>query len=126
MAKALGIGGVFFKSNDPEKLAKWYNQWLSFKIEQPEICTSFQPSMMPPNAVTVWSPFQADTNYFAPSSKEFMINIVVDKLDDALSQVKAGGAQVMEETENHEFGRFGWFIDPEGNKVELWEPIKEG
>ena len=77
---------------------------------------------MPKNGFTVWSAFRFSTDYFAPSSKEFMFNLVVDDLRDALKQVKDGGAQIIGEIEEYEYGKFGWFMDPDGNKVELWEP----
>ena len=77
---------------------------------------------MPEKGYTAWAPFKASTNYFAPSTREFMINLVVDDLDMALANVAAGGAEVVPEKEEHDFGRFGWFVDPDGNRVELWEP----
>ena len=82
----------------------------------------FQSGALPGHGFTVWSPFPGNTDYFAPSKKEFMFNLIVDDLDGALGQVHLGGAQVVGEVEEHEYGRFGWFIDPDGNKVELWEP----
>jgi predicted enzyme related to lactoylglutathione lyase len=121
MAKVLGIGGVFFKSADPEKLLKWYEEWLGFKGD-PQSGITFLPQDMPKNSLTVWSVFPADTTYFAPSGKEFMFNLVVDDLDGALLQVKQGGGQVVGEVQEFDYGRFGWFMDPDGNKVELWEP----
>ena len=68
------------------------------------------------------SAFPKSTTYFDPSAKEFMMNLMVDNLEEALTQVKAGGAQVVGEIERYDYGAFGWFIDPDGNKVELWEP----
>ncbi len=121
MAKVLGVGGVFFKSPDPEKLYQWYERWLGFKAE-PQSGIGFQPQNMPKHSVTVWSAFKSSTDYFAPSAKEFMFNLVVDDLRGALAQVKEGGAQVTGEVEESEYGKFGWFMDPDGNKVELWEP----
>ncbi|RPH99499.1 MAG: VOC family protein [Lysobacterales bacterium] len=91
--RVLGIGGIFFRSAD-----------------------------LPPAAFTVWSAFAADTAYFGNSSQSYMINLVVDDLDAALARVAVGGATVLEEREEHDFGRFGWFIDPDGHRVELWEP----
>jgi predicted enzyme related to lactoylglutathione lyase len=123
MAKALGVGGVFFKSPDPKRLNRWYAQWLGLPVgEGPGV--SFEPRNMPANSFTVWSAFDADTSYFSPSDKEFMFNLVVDNLEEALEQVKEGGAQVVGEIEEYDNGRFGWFIDPDGNKVELWEPMR--
>ncbi len=121
MAKVLGVGGVFFKSPDPEKLYQWYERWLGFKAE-PQSGIGFQPQNMPERSFTVWSAFNSSTDYFAPSAKEFMFNLVVDDLRGALTQVGEGGAQVIGEAEEGEYGKFGWFMDPDGNKVELWEP----
>jgi len=121
MAKVLGVGGVFFKSPDPEKLYEWYERWLGFKAE-PQSGIGFQPRNMPKGSVTVWSAFKSSSGYFAPSAKEFMFNLVVDDLRGALSQVGEGGAQIIGDAEESEYGKFGWFMDPYGNKVELWEP----
>ena len=71
---------------------------------------------------SVWAPFEKDTTYFGDSGQSYMINLMVDDLPGALAQVGQGGAEVMDKTEESEFGHFGWFIDPEGNKVELWQP----
>ena len=125
MAKALGVGGVFFKSKDPEKLGEWYAEWLGVPVESPYGAT-FKPADMPPGAITNWTPFKASTEYFAPSEKPFMFNLVVDDLEGALAQVQEGGAKIAGEIEEFEYGRFGWFIDPEGNKVELWQPPEKG
>ena len=122
MAKALGIGGVFFKSQDPKHLAAWYGTWLGLEIDPSFGGTSFHPSQLPDKAYTVWSPFKESTTYFDPSTNPFMINLIVDDLSGALSQVKKGGATLVGDPEESEYGAFGWFIDPEGNKVELWQP----
>ena len=124
MAKVLGIGGIFFKSPDPEKLCQWYSQWLGLPIETESGMSfvPFHPNSMPSKGYTVWSAFSSTTCYFAPSDKEFMFNLVVDNLDEALKQVTAGGAQAVGDIEKSEYGRFGWFMDPDGNKVELWQP----
>lgn len=121
MAKALGIGGIFFKSTDPKKLAQWYATHLGFSVEDYG-GVAFDPTGLPSGSRTVWSPFSADTTYFAPSDKEFMINLVVDDVSGALQQAAGGGAQVVGEISDYPYGRFGHFIDPDGNKIELWEP----
>ena len=121
MAKALGVGGVFFKSEDPAQLGQWYQKWLGVPVQAP-YGASFYPATLPPGAFTVWGPFKKDTDYFDPSDKGHMVNLIVDDLDGALEQVAEGGATVVGGTEEYEFGRFGWFIDPEGTKIELWEP----
>ena len=124
MAKALGIGGFFFKSPDPARLQGWYAQTLGIngQSEEGNSFAIFPSSTMPENGYTVWSMFDSGTTYFAPSSKEFMVNLIVDNLEEALSQVAAGGAQVVGDIQKSEYGGFGWFIDPDGNKVELWQP----
>ena len=124
MAKVLGVGGIFFKSPDPQRLYQWYSQWLGLPVQTEAGITyvAFPPHSMPRNGYTVWSAFEATTTYFSPSDNEFMFNLVVDDLEEALSQVKAGGAQVVGEVEKSEYGQFGWFMDPDGNKVELWQP----
>ena len=125
--KAIGVGGVFFRSADPGKLGAWYREALGIGIESwgDTAGTSFSPAAMPEHAFTVWSAFPRDTEYFGNSGQHFMINLVVDNLDDALANVKAAGAEVVPDREDHDFGRFGWFVDPEGNRVELWEPPAE-
>ena len=122
-AKVLGIGGIFFKSEEPGKLAAWYKKWLGFDIES-GFSASFHHNSLPEGSFTVWAPFQDSTDYFEPSGKEFMVNLVVDDLINALVQVKTGGAQVLDDVREHEYGMFGWFIDPDGNKIELWQPKK--
>ena len=127
MAKVLGVGGVFFKSDDGDKIGEWYQKWLGLPVTPP-YGASFMPDALPPGSVTVWAPFKSDSEYFAPSDKQHMINLIVDDLDGALAQVAEGGAEVVGDLEEFEYGRFGWFIDPEGTKIELWEPkeVEEG
>ena len=121
--RVLGVGGVFFRSRDPARLGLWYQEHLGFQVEEwgDTRGSSFSPSDMPATAFTVWSAFAADTEYFGGSGQGYMINLVVDDLDAALAPVAQGGATVLEEREEHDFGRFGWFVDPDGNRVELWE-----
>ena len=122
--KAIGVGGVFFRSADPKRIGDWYREHLGLAIESwgDTQGTSFNPSNMPQNSFTVWSAFSENTEYFGKTGQSFMINLVVDDLDAALANVAAGGAEVVPEKEEHDFGRFGWFVDPDGNRVELWEP----
>ena len=124
MAQVLGVGGVFFKSDDPAELGAWYKKWLGVPAH-PEWGASFTPDTVPPGGFTVWAPFKRDTTYFEPSPNSFMINLMVDDLDGALAQVAEGGAEIVGEIADEPYGRFGWFLDPEGNKVELWEPKEE-
>jgi predicted enzyme related to lactoylglutathione lyase len=120
----LGVGGIFFRSKDPGRLGDWYAEHLGFEVEEwgDTRGSSFSPGNMPPASFTVWSAFAAGTEYFGNSGQSYMINLVVDDLDAALENVTEGGAEVLEEREEHDFGRFGWFVDPDGNRVELWEP----
>ena len=125
--RVLGVGGVFFRSKDPARLGEWYEKHLGFQVEAwgDTRGTSFTPAGMPPAAFTVWSAFAASTEYFGSSGQSYMINLVVDDLDAALANVAEGGAEVLDAREEHDFGRFGWFVDPDGNRVELWEPPED-
>lgn len=121
MAKVIGVGGVFFKSKDPDRLYDWYVEHLGInKTDEPGV--SFMTADQPKAGCLVWSAFRADTQYFDPAAKDYMFNLIVDDLDGALDQVRAGGAELVGDVEDYDFGRFGWFMDPDGNKVELWEP----
>jgi predicted enzyme related to lactoylglutathione lyase len=121
MARILGLGGVFFKATNPARLGDWYAKWLGLDVAKWGGVV-FPVRWLPPRGYAVWSPFEAKTDYFRPSRKPFLVNLVVDDLDAMLAKVAKSGARVMPKREESEFGRFGWFVDPEGNKVELWEP----
>jgi predicted enzyme related to lactoylglutathione lyase len=122
--KVIGIGGAFFRSPDPAALARWYSDTLGFPVEDwgDTSGCSFAPDRMPPHSFTVWGAFRADTEYFGKSSQQFMLNLVVDDLDQALDRVARAGGRVLPEREDQDYGRFGWFVDPDGHRVELWEP----
>ncbi len=122
MAKVIGIGGIFFKSKDPKALGEWYANYLGINVDPSFGGTIFFAADLPQNGYSIWSPFNQDTHYFEPSDKPYMINFIVDDLTEALQQVAAGGATLHGEPEHHEQGWFGWFSDPDGNKVELWQP----
>ena len=122
MARVLGIGGVFFKSPDPKALGAWYREWLGIPVDEGWGGYAFLPQDVPEHGRTVWGPFRNDTEYFNPSTREFMINLMVDDLDGALARVAEGGAEVVGDVQEYEYGRFGWSMDPDDNKVELWEP----
>jgi predicted enzyme related to lactoylglutathione lyase len=123
MARVVGIGGIFFRSQDPEALGAWYRKWLDIPVEPPQ-GASFRLADAPRDGFAVWAPFPAATEYFA-ADKSFMFNLMVDDLDGALERVREGGAEIVGGVEEYDFGRFGWFLDPEGNKVELWQPPAE-
>ena len=115
---------MFFKSPDAAALREWDARWLG--VEGDEHGVMFATDKMPAGALTVWSPFPQSTAYFDPSADAFMFNLIVDDLDGALDQVRAGGAKVIGTIEEYDYGRFGWFIDPDGHKVELWRPPPAG
>ncbi len=121
MARVLGIGGVFFKSRDRARLAAWYAEALGLEINDFGGAV-FTRDDLPSAAYSVWGPFDRDTDYFKPSRKGFMLNLIVDDVDTALAQVVAAGGRQVGQIEDYEYGRFGWFVDPDGNKVELWCP----
>ncbi len=127
MKHVLGIGGIFFKSQDPEKLAGWYKEHLDLEVEEYGGVTFREPQSADAVAprrqsYLVWSPFPAETDYFAPSTKPFMINFRVADLDQLLAKLRAEGVTVEGEPQKSEFGYFAWVMDPEGNRIELWEP----
>ncbi len=116
MERVLGIGGVFFRSRDPEALGAWYREHLGLPVEEGPY------AMFQAEGQTLWSPFPADTDYFGPGGKQFLLNFRVADLDAMLDQLRAAGVDVDDRVEDSEHGRFGWFADPEGNRVELWQP----
>ncbi len=126
MGKALGVGGVFFRSKNRETLGAWYKKTLGFEIDASYGGSSFMHEQAPKGACTVWGPFKDDTEYFEPSTKPFMINLIVDDLDECLKQVEASGGTLVGEPCEEAYGKFAWFVDPEGNKIELWEILNEG
>jgi predicted enzyme related to lactoylglutathione lyase len=118
-----GIGGVFFKSNDPESLAGWYREHLDFDIADWG-GTSFpwKRADSGGEGCTVWSPFRNDTQYFMPSDKPFMLNLRVDDLETTLGELRVEGCRVLDRREDGAYGKFGYVLDPEGNLLELWQP----
>ena len=124
MKRVTGIGGIFFKSADPKALGAWYRDHLGLDV------TGWGGALFQwggegsESGVTVWSPLAQDTSYMQSSIASFMINYRVDDLDALLAVLKSEGCNVVDRTDSSEQGKFGWVIDPEGNKVELWEPPK--
>lgn len=122
MKRVTGIGGIFFKSKDPKQLVEWYRKHLGIEAEGWN-GFAFQWSNDPraESGSTIWSIFPDSTKYFDPSDRPFMINFRVADLASLLAQLRAEGVQV-EEMQESEFGKFSWVMDPDGNRVELWEP----
>jgi predicted enzyme related to lactoylglutathione lyase len=119
MKRVVGIGGVFLKAKDPEALRAWYQRHLGIEV-QAWGGTSFPWDR--PTGVTVWSISPDTSEYFAPSTAPFMVNYVVEDLHALLDALRSEGCEVDGKTDESEFGKFGWVMDPEGNRVELWQP----
>jgi predicted enzyme related to lactoylglutathione lyase len=120
MAKVLGVGGLFFKSANPRKLARWYRDTLGMSFGGSTFAM-FKPATMPKKGYTVWAAFPASSQYFKPSKSRHMVNLVVDDVEEALAQVVAAGARAVGKVRSSPYGRFGWFLDPDGTKIELWQ-----
>lgn len=125
MAKVVGVGGVFFKANDTKKLQQWYQDVLG--IEMGEYGATFMAKDFPDAGYTAFSLFKRDSNYFdipnKPEQQTFMVNFMVDDLFGLLIKVERAGGSIIGKPEEYEYGKFGWIADPEGNKIELWQPI---
>lgn len=122
MKRVTGIGGIFFKARDPAALGAWYRDHLGLDVTDWNGALFHWGGDGSEPGMTIWSPFAADTDYMAPGTAPFMVNFRVADLEALLAALKAEGCNVVDRTETSEHGRFGWVIDPEGNKVELWQP----
>jgi len=114
--RVTGIGGIFFKAKNKDRLLEWYRQHLGVDVQEWG-GVSFEGK-----GQTVWSVFKQDSDYFGPGSQRYMINYKVPSLARILARLKDEGVTVDARIEESEFGKFGWIVDPEGNRVELWEP----
>lgn len=119
--RVTGIGGLFFKTNDPKKTKDWYQKHLGFNTDQWG-CTFWWKDNDGNKCSTQWSPFPDDTTYFGPSKKDFMFNYRVENLVDLLKELKKEGVTIVGEMQEYDYGKFGWIMDGDGNKIELWEP----
>lgn len=120
--RVTGIGGIFFKSENPNEAKNWYKNHLGLNTDDYG-CTFWWKDTQGNDASTQWSPFKNDTTYFEPSKKDFMMNFRVHNLTELLTTLKDEGVTIVEEIQEFEYGKFGWILDPDGNKIELWEPI---
>lgn len=119
--RAVGVGGVFFKARHADPLAKWYVDMLGLPADE-ESGVSFISRDETPGARTVFATFESDSEYFGKPQQQFMINFRVDDLDALLERLQRAGVEILPELQEYDFGRFAWIVDPEGNRVELWEP----
>lgn len=126
MGKVIGLGGVFLSCADPEATKAWYvrvlglevNEYGGFAFRHADSARAF-----PEGARTIFAPFGEASGYFAPSTLPFMLNLIVDNLDAVLARVEAEGVAQVQPAESHDYGRFAWVMDPDGRKIELWQPI---
>jgi predicted enzyme related to lactoylglutathione lyase len=125
MAKITGVGGVFFKSKgDGAALAAWYRKHLGMSLEDfGGAILKWPDDKAEDQGLTVWHVAEKDSKWFSPSSSRFMINYRVDDLAGLVAQLRSAGIEIIQGPESHENGKFAWLLDPEGNKVELWEPM---
>ena len=125
MKRVTGLGGIFFKTADPKQSMEWYQKHLGIQMDG-SYGTSFvwRSAQNPENkGFTAWSPMKKDTTYFSPSEQPFMINYRVENLEALLAVLKEEGIDQVGEMESHEYGKFAWIMDPNGVKIELWEPF---
>ncbi|MEP7266579.1 MAG: VOC family protein [Saprospiraceae bacterium] len=120
--RVISIGGIFFKSKDSSALKDWYSKHLGIATDRYGATFSWRKEDGS-KGYTVWSLFKENTTYFDPGDQEYMINYRVENLVELLTELKKEGVQIVGEMEVHEYGKFGWILDPEGKKIELWEPV---
>ncbi len=126
MKKVTGIGGIFFKCKDPDKVKEWYKTHLG--LDTDKYGTSFewrQGADSSKKGFTQWSPFKETTKYFEPSTRDFMINYRVENLEALVEELKKEGVTITDSIETFDYGKFVHILDVEGNKIELWEPVDE-
>ena len=125
MAKVTGIGGVFFKSaGKGSELAAWYEKNLGLSLESwGGSILKWPDDKAGDGGLTVWSTADSDSKWFSPSESSFMINYRVDNMDELLDQLKENGVEIQKGPDSEENGKFAWIMDPDGNKIELWEPM---
>jgi predicted enzyme related to lactoylglutathione lyase len=125
--RVTGIGGVFFKAKDPGPLSAWYQRHLGVPVDANNSAMFHWRDDQRPDdrGMTVWAAFPDDTDYFGEDPKPFMINYRVDDLDAVLEALRSEGVWIDDHREEYEYGRFAWIADPEGNRIELWEPPRD-
>ncbi|MFZ1686612.1 MAG: VOC family protein [Flavobacteriales bacterium] len=121
--RATGIGGIFFKSSDPVALRAWYLKHLGMPMNEYGALFEFRDNDSDGKGYLQWSPFAARTTYFGPSTKDFMINYRVQHIEALVERMRKDGVSFTDSLEHYEYGAFIHAMDPDGNKLELWEPI---
>ncbi len=122
--KVTGIGGIFFRTKDPDKTKKWYGENLGLAITEYGSSFEFRNANRPDEINYLqWSPFNEETDYFDPSEKEFMINYRVQNIEGLVRKLRENGVTIVDEIASYDYGKFVHIMDPEGNKIELWEPV---
>jgi len=126
MKRVTALGGIFFKADHPEKLYAWYEKHLGLQrqAEEAVVFNWRQADDPEKSGMTVWSIFPKDSRYFDPSRSSFMMNFIVEDLDGLLAVLREEGVEIEPKREDYDYGRFAWIMDPEGNRIELWEPPK--
>jgi predicted enzyme related to lactoylglutathione lyase len=125
--KVKAIGGVFFKSENPKEMQDWYDRHLGLSFQQKGYHSFlWKDNESGEQGRTEFSFFKKDTDYMNPSKSPFMINFAVENLEELIIELKSEGIQQVGEIESYPYGKFAWILDPEGNKIELWEPIEKG
>lgn len=122
MKKVTGIGGVFFKCKDPNAINEWYKTHLGFDTTPYGTSFKWLEKDTDKEGITQWNPFPEDTTYFGPSDKDYMINYRVDDLESLFKELKSQGVVILDKIESYDYGKFLHILDPEGNKIQLWQP----
>ena len=122
--RILGIGGVFFKSANQQQIREWYGKHLGLADKGSGVMMPWREKDNPEKEhMTVWTVFPANTKYFEPSQAAFMVNYIVDDLDALLERLQKEGVKIDPKRQDEDYGRFAWIYDPDGNKIELWQPL---
>ncbi|OIN60896.1 VOC family protein [Arsenicibacter rosenii] len=125
MKKVTGIGGIFFKCDDPQKMKEWYAQHLGLPVDEYGATFRWREADDPQKkGTTAWGAFSKDTKYFEPSKKEFMINYRVEHIEELVAQLRREGVTILDEIAEYNYGKFVHIMDPEGNNIELWEDVQ--
>lgn len=122
MAKAVGVGGIFFRSRDPKGLASWYAQHLGIPAMEDGSLAFDGPET---TGMTVFAPFPTETKYFGDGPQQMMVNFRVDDLDALLTQLGEAGVRIDPKRDDYSYGKFAWIWDPEGNRIELWQAVAD-